>query len=86
MLDLDSDKRVTAEIALAHDYLSQYADPSDEPTSEVFDDTFDNLDLEIPEWRGIIFMNHSDSCCKLDLIKIVTPVNNNYVIITPMIL
>ena len=30
MLDLDSDKRLTAEQALAHPYLATYADPEDE--------------------------------------------------------
>lgn len=30
MLDLDTDKRLTAEQALAHPYLATYADPEDE--------------------------------------------------------
>ena len=30
MLDLDSDKRLTAEQALAHEYLATYSDPDDE--------------------------------------------------------
>ena len=30
MLDLDSDKRLTAEQALGHSYLATYADPEDE--------------------------------------------------------
>lgn len=30
MLDLDTDKRLTAEQALAHPYLATYADPDDE--------------------------------------------------------
>jgi hypothetical protein len=37
MLELDADKRITAEEALAHPYLAQYADPTDEPTSLPYD-------------------------------------------------
>lgn len=33
MLELDADRRPTAEEALAHPYLAQYADPTDEPTA-----------------------------------------------------
>lgn len=29
MLELDADKRITAEQALAHPYLEKYSDPSD---------------------------------------------------------
>ncbi|XP_064109752.1 mitogen-activated protein kinase 14B-like [Macrobrachium nipponense] len=36
MLELDSERRVTAAQALAHPYLAQYADPSDEPDSEPY--------------------------------------------------
>lgn len=52
MLHLDPDHRVTAEQALAHPYLAQYADPSDEPTSELYDQSFEEKDLDINAWKG----------------------------------
>ena len=51
MLDLDADTRITAEQALAHPYLRQYADPSDEPTAPPYDQSYEDLELSIPEWR-----------------------------------
>ena len=51
MLDLDADTRIDATAALAHPYLKQYADTSDEPTAEVFDQTFEDQNLSIPEWK-----------------------------------
>ena len=38
LLHLDSDHRITSEQALAHGYLQQYSDPTDEPTSEPWSD------------------------------------------------
>ncbi|KAL4227017.1 Mitogen-activated protein kinase 14 [Mactra antiquata] len=55
MLDLDADTRITAEQALAHPYLKQYADPSDEPTADKYDQSFEDLDLSIPEWRKLVY-------------------------------
>ena len=52
MLDLDPDTRITAEGALSHPYLAQYADPTDEPTSEPYDQSFEERDFEIPIWRS----------------------------------
>ena len=52
MLDLDPDTRITAEQALAHPYFRQYADPSDEPGSEPYDQSFEEKDLEIPTWKS----------------------------------
>jgi len=51
MLELDTDKRITAEQALAHPYLAQYADPSDEPSSPPYDQTFEDRDLTVQEWK-----------------------------------
>ena len=51
-LDLDSDKRITAEQALAHPYLSVYSDPQDEPNSQPYDQTFEDLDLSVDQWKG----------------------------------
>jgi len=52
MLDLDADTRITAEQALAHPYLEQYADPSDEPTAPPYDQSFEDMELSIEKWRG----------------------------------
>ena len=45
-------QRITAEQTLSHPYLAEYADPSDEPTSAMYDQTFEDYDLSIEEWRG----------------------------------
>ena len=55
-LDLDSDKRITAEQALAHPYLSVYSDPQDEPNSQPYDQTFEDLDLSVDQWKGKNFI------------------------------
>lgn len=51
-LELDADKRINAEEALAHPYLAQYADPSDEPVSHPYDQSFEDMDLTVEEWKG----------------------------------
>jgi len=51
MLDLDPDTRISAEEALAHPYLKAYADPSDEPISEPYDQSFEDKELDIPTWK-----------------------------------
>ncbi|GAB1598093.1 mitogen-activated protein kinase 14-like [Argonauta hians] len=55
MLVLDADQRITAEQALAHPYLQQYSDPSDEPSSPVFEDPYENEELSLEAWRKIIY-------------------------------
>lgn len=55
MLDLDADTRITATQALAHPYLRQYADPTDEPTAPAYDQSYEDLDLTIPEWRKYVY-------------------------------
>ena len=52
MLNLDPDLRITAEQALAHPYMQQYADPADEPTSPPYDQSFEEQDLDIDAWRS----------------------------------
>lgn len=52
MLELDADKRITAEKALAHKYLEQYADPSDEPISAPYDQSFEDMELPVEKWKG----------------------------------
>jgi serine/threonine protein kinase len=53
LLEIDADKRITAELALAHPYLAQYADPTDEPVSLPYDQTFEDYDLPVEQWRGM---------------------------------
>lgn len=55
MLDLDADNRITAIEALAHPYLAEYADLTEEPTAEPFDKSFDEMELTVPEWKGQIY-------------------------------
>jgi len=52
MLHLDPDLRITAEEALAHPYMQQYADPADEPTSPPYDQSFEEQDLDIDAWKS----------------------------------
>lgn len=52
MLELDADRRITAEQALAHPYLEKYADPSDEPISSMYDQSFEDMDLPVDSWKG----------------------------------
>lgn len=52
MLELDADKRMTAEVALAHPYLAQYADPTDEPISPPYDQSFEDMELTVENWKG----------------------------------
>lgn len=52
MLEIDSDKRITAEQALAHPYLASYADPNDEPTSAPFDESEETMNYPVEKWRG----------------------------------
>ncbi len=55
MLELDSDKRITAEQALAHPYLEKYADPTDEPISRPYDQSFEKMDLPVEKWKGMLY-------------------------------
>jgi len=57
MLDLDPDTRITAEQALAHEYLKQYSDPDDEPTSEPYDQSFESKDTDVDSWKRLIFID-----------------------------
>lgn len=55
MLELDSDKRITAEKALAHSYLEKYADPNDEPDSAPYDESFEDMELPVDQWKDLVF-------------------------------
>lgn len=54
-LDLDPDTRITTEEALAHEYLKQYSDPSDEPVSSSFDQSFEDRDFDIQTWKQLLY-------------------------------
>lgn len=55
MLVLDTDQRITAADALAHPYFSQYHDPEDEPVAEIYDQSFESQELDIEEWKRLIY-------------------------------
>ncbi len=55
MLDLDPDTRITAEQALAHPYLAQYSDPTDEPEAGIYDQSFEEKELEILVWKSELY-------------------------------
>lgn len=56
MLKLDSDLRPTAEQALTHPYLAQYADPNDEPTAQMlYDESFEEQDYTVDDWRRLVW-------------------------------
>lgn len=33
-------------------YLEKYADPSDEPVSQLYDQSFEDMDLAVEKWKG----------------------------------
>ncbi|XP_078588035.1 mitogen-activated protein kinase 14-like [Branchiostoma floridae x Branchiostoma japonicum] len=55
MLILDTDKRLTAEQALEHPYMRHYHNPTDEPTAAAYDDSFEKKELNIAEWRKLMY-------------------------------
>ena len=56
MLNFDPKKRITAEEALKHPYLSPYHDPTDEPIAEdKFDWNFNDADLPVDTWRVMMY-------------------------------
>uniref|UniRef100_A0A3Q3J3W9 mitogen-activated protein kinase n=1 Tax=Monopterus albus TaxID=43700 RepID=A0A3Q3J3W9_MONAL len=56
MLLLDPEKRLTAKQGLSHPFLAEYHDPESEPDSEPYDDSFENLELVVEEWKSLIHM------------------------------
>jgi len=55
MLELDSENRITGEGALSHPYLSQYADPTDEPNSLPYDESFEDIQAPLITWRKLVY-------------------------------
>lgn len=52
MLLLDPEKRLSAKQGLSHPFLSEYHDPETEPDPKIYDDSFENLELDIGEWKS----------------------------------
>jgi len=74
MLELDADQRINAEEALAHSYLAQYADPSDEPTSPAYDQSFEDMDLSVEEWKELVYkeiVNFVETIASTDVEEVV---------------
>lgn len=66
MLVFDPKKRVRASDALAHDYLSPYHDPTDEPEAEeMFDWSFNDADLPIDTWKIMMYVPRPFPCLHL---------------------
>ncbi|KAG8852691.1 MAPK protein hog1 [Tulasnella sp. 330] len=56
MLTFDPRNRITAEEALAHEYVSPYHDPTDEPVAnEKFDWSFNDADLPVDTWKVMMY-------------------------------
>lgn len=49
---LDPEKRLTAKQCLSHPFLSEYHDPESEPDSDLYDDSFESLELDVGEWKS----------------------------------
>ncbi|XP_062316359.1 STKc_p38 domain-containing protein isoform X1 [Osmerus eperlanus] len=56
MLTLDPEGRLTASQGLGQPYLSEFHDPDSEPDSAPYDDSFENLELDVAEWKSLIHM------------------------------
>ncbi|XP_013875318.1 mitogen-activated protein kinase 12 [Austrofundulus limnaeus] len=56
MLLLDPEKRLTAKQCLSHPFLDEYHDPGSEPDSGPYDDSFENMELDVGEWKSLIHM------------------------------
>ncbi|MEE6481056.1 hypothetical protein FKM82_012746 [Ascaphus truei] len=73
MLLLDSDKRTSAPEALAHAYFVQYHDPDDEPEAEPYDESTENKERTIDEWKEITYqevISFKTSDLKIDNLEI----------------
>lgn len=56
MLVFDPRKRINATESLAHEYVSPYHDPSDEPEAgEKFDWSFNDADLPVDTWKVMMY-------------------------------
>ncbi|XP_033261270.1 mitogen-activated protein kinase 12 isoform X5 [Orcinus orca] len=51
MLVLDAERRVTAAKALTHPYFESLHDTEDEPKAQKYDESFDDVDRTLEEWK-----------------------------------
>ncbi|XP_023604468.1 mitogen-activated protein kinase 12 [Myotis lucifugus] len=51
MLVLDAEQRVTAAEALTHPYFESLHDAEDEPQAQKYDESFDDVDRTLDEWK-----------------------------------
>ena len=66
MLVFDPRKRITATDALAHDYVSPYHDPTDEPeAAEKFDWSFNDADLPVDTWKVMMYSEILGACINI---------------------
>lgn len=56
MLDLDVDIRIIVIEVLVYSYLSQYVDSTDEFIVESYDQSFEDMEFIILEWKGWNFI------------------------------
>jgi p38 MAP kinase len=63
MLVFDPKKRIDATAGLAHEYVSPYHDPSDEPVAaEPFDWSFNDADLPVDTWKVMMYSEILGTC------------------------
>ncbi|KAF4023079.1 hypothetical protein G4228_014842 [Cervus hanglu yarkandensis] len=55
MLVLDAERRVTAAEALAHPYFESLQDTEDEPQAQKYDESFDDVDRTLDEWKRVTY-------------------------------
>ncbi|XP_074083300.1 mitogen-activated protein kinase 12 isoform X1 [Macrotis lagotis] len=55
MLVLDAEKRVTAAEALTHPYFETVHESEDEPQAQLYDDSFDDVDRTLDEWKRVTY-------------------------------
>uniref|UniRef100_A0A8C3WSE7 Mitogen-activated protein kinase n=1 Tax=Catagonus wagneri TaxID=51154 RepID=A0A8C3WSE7_9CETA len=55
MLVLDAERRVTAAEALTHPYFESLQDTEDEPKAQKYDESFDDMDRTLDEWKRVTY-------------------------------
>ena len=55
VLVLDTDVRLTADMALKHPYLEKFHDPEDEPSAPLYDKSYEDSELTIEQWKKLAF-------------------------------